>query len=186
MSNIACLLFDLDGTLFDSTEANIASYAAAFESVGLPFDEALYRQSFGLRFDDMCDKLAPAATDEQRSQIQAQKTLAYKANLGLVRANTGLLSLLESARPRYKTALVTTARRENALNLLAYFRIHTGNFDCIIAGEDVSVSKPDPTCYLTAMERLGLSPEACCIFEDSDVGIQAAELSGAYVIKVAI
>ena len=57
-------------------------------------------------------------------------------------------------------------------------------FDEIIAGKDVQKGKPNPEIYLKAMDLLGVLPEETLIFEDTEVGLQAAEASGANYVKV--
>lgn len=181
---ITALFFDLDGTLFDSTEANIAAYTLAFKDAGLTLNVNVYRQNFGLRFHEMMRLLAPDASQKTLSLIKTSKAKHYKNSLQLVRANDGLLALLKSCRGNYKTALVTTARRENVDNLLHYFDINNSLFDTIITGEDVATGKPDPECYELALQRLDVAAKDCCIFEDSAVGIEAAKRVGARTIQV--
>ena len=183
---LKALLFDLDGTLFDSTDANVAAYSHAFADSGIAFDAEAYKQSFGLRFEEMIHVLAPNATASQATAIADSKPGYYQANLHLVRPNNGLLALLKSAQPYYKTALVTTARQTNVLNLLEYFSIDSNLFTVIITAENVTAGKPDPECYLLAMEKLGVPPADCCIFEDSAVGIAAATAAGGQIIQVHI
>ena len=57
-------------------------------------------------------------------------------------------------------------------------------FDLILTGEDVTKSKPDPEGYLKAMEHFGVTPAETMIFEDSALGLAAAQASGATVFKV--
>lgn len=182
---IKAFLFDLDGTLFDSTTANIVAYTEAFEVEGIPFSQDRYRELFGLRFDEMMDRIAPGSSDAIRDRIKSSKAERYKANLQLVRPNEGLLEFLSSIQRQYKTALVTTASRINVMNLLHHFNVSTDFFNVIITGEDVKSGKPDPECYIVASDSLGVGAEKCCIFEDSAVGIEAAQRAGAHFIKVA-
>ena len=59
-----------------------------------------------------------------------------------------------------------------------------GRLDGILTGADVTRSKPDPECFLEAMRREGCRPEETLIFEDSDIGMEAARRSGAGYIRV--
>jgi HAD superfamily hydrolase (TIGR01509 family) len=61
--------------------------------------------------------------------------------------------------------------------LLPYFEFYLSN-------EDVTQAKPHPEIYLTAMQRMGLSPQECLIVEDNEHGIRAAKASGAHVMEV--
>ena len=53
-----------------------------------------------------------------------------------------------------------------------------GMFDTIVASEDTTRHKPDPDPFLEAASRLGATPERCVVWEDSDLGIAAAEAAG--------
>ncbi len=82
-----------------------------------------------------------------------------------------------------KTAIASTAQRENLMNVLNYLLL-ADLFDEIIAGMGVKQGKPAPEIYLKAMDILKVSPEETLIFEDSEVGLQAAESSHANYMKI--
>lgn len=181
---IKAFLFDLDGTLFDTIEANVHAYHQAFNEVGLTFDEAKYRELFGLRYPEMMHSVAPLADQSQLAQVKQRKSYFYQESLHIVIPNDGLLALQASVRPTFKTALVSTASHNNVYSLLAYFKLGDLDFDTVITGEHVANGKPDPECYLQAIEHLQVTGSECCVFEDSEVGVQAAARSGAQVIRV--
>lgn len=183
---ITTLLFDLDGTLFDSTTANAKAYGLAFRAAGVPFEEQTYRAQFGLRFQEMMDSIAPDTSPEVREKIRSLKATYYRENIALVKPNYGLIALLRTTRAHHKTGLVTTASRGNVRNLLSHFSIESELFDTIITGDEVTRGKPDPECYTLAINKLGVLPKDCCIFEDSDVGVAAATKAGAQVIRIVL
>jgi HAD superfamily hydrolase (TIGR01509 family) len=51
-------------------------------------------------------------------------------------------------------------------------------FDTIVSAEDYKNGKPAPDAYLLAADRLGVPPEDCLVFEDTEIGIQAATAAG--------
>ncbi|MFJ1258120.1 HAD family hydrolase, partial [Cupriavidus sp. CuC1] len=57
-------------------------------------------------------------------------------------------------------------------------------FACVSGGDEVRRGKPDPALYQLAAERLGVAPQACLAFEDSENGATAANRSGAQVVVV--
>lgn len=59
-----------------------------------------------------------------------------------------------------------------------------GAVDGILSGADVEHSKPAPDCFLEAMRREGCTPRETLIFEDSEIGLEAARRSGAGYFKV--
>ena len=178
--------FDLDGTLFDTTEANVQAYTLAFKAIGLTFDSARYRAFFGLRFAEMMREIAPQLTPQQADEVRRLKSKFYAESLDLAQPNAGLLRLLASVQGQLKTALVTTARRQNTLAILNHFSVSESSFNIIITGEDVDKGKPNPECYLKAAALLNIPAAAALVFEDSDSGVQAAIEAGMSVIRVKI
>ena len=64
-----------------------------------------------------------------------------------------------------------------ALNLL-------DKFDTLVCAEDYTNGKPAPDCFLAAAERLGVRPEECLVFEDTDMGIESATAAGMASVRV--
>lgn len=57
-------------------------------------------------------------------------------------------------------------------------------FDVIVDGNSVSKTKPDPEVFLQDVEKLGLKPEECCVYEDSQAGIEVARAAGCQVVAI--
>ena len=58
-------------------------------------------------------------------------------------------------------------------------------FDALVCGGDYTKSKPDPEPFLVAAQRLGVAAEACLVFEDTQMGIDAARAAGMSSVRVA-
>ena len=179
------LIFDMDGTLFSTEEANFRAYERAFGEVGVPLTHEAYSAAFGVRFDALVARVAPQLDETQAARVKQLKARYYLDCFSLVRANTPLIGFLRAMRPGRVTALATTSSRNNALALLEHFGCHN-DFDHLVFGEDVRRGKPDPECYLTLMHKAGVPASKCLIFEDSEFGLRAAEASGANVMKVVL
>lgn len=180
---IKAIITDFDGTLVDTFEANLAAYRKVLGDFGVDLSREKYRKCFGLRFDAFMAALG--INDEQtREKIKDAKTALYPSFFEKLIPNKALINFLESLKNSgVKIAIASTARKENLMNVLSYLGL-ADSFDLILAGVNVSKGKPDPEIYNLTMERLGVSPEDVLIFEDSDVGLQAAEASGAKYIRV--
>jgi HAD superfamily hydrolase (TIGR01509 family) len=57
-------------------------------------------------------------------------------------------------------------------------------FDTMVCAGDYKKSKPNPEAFLLAAARLGVAPEFCLVFEDTEMGIQAAKAAGMASVKV--
>lgn len=177
------MMLDLDGTIFDTRMINYLAYQEAIEPYGYSIDYKYYCDFCNGRH--YLDFLPQITTTDYvvLLDIHMRKTSAYKKYLDKAVVNWTLIDIVKQCRPCYKIALVTTASKQNTYDILERFDL-VGLFDLILTHDDVKKSKPDPEGYLKAMEYFGISADESVVFEDSDVGIQAAEKAGAQVYVV--
>ncbi len=180
---LKAIITDFDGTLVDTFEANLQAYQKAFSEVGQTLTEAQYRTRFGFRFDRFMDTMG-IADRKTTACIKELKKNYYPMFFDYLRPNYTLLELIRGFKQLGgKTAIASTARRENLLSVLEYLDMADA-FDLVYTGEDVSQGKPSPEIYIKAMETLDVEPSETLIFEDSEMGLEAAKSSGAYFIKI--
>lgn len=170
-------MVDLDDTLIFTLHPNHLAYQAALQEQGFDLSLEEYA-SFcnGHSYKDFLPKIM-GADHPAIETVHNRKTELYARHLKSAEVNQALVDILRAIKPMYYIALVTTASRTNVERILSHFGLDD-IFDDLITREDVVKSKPDPTCYLLAMERFGVSRENCLIFEDSPSGIKAALASG--------
>ncbi|MBO6253740.1 MAG: HAD family phosphatase [Bacteroidaceae bacterium] len=175
---INAIITDFDGTLVDTFEANLRAYQKAFAEVGLNLTSEKYRQCFGYRFERFMSTMA-IYDEKTRNYIREAKKEYYPRFFEFLKPNTTLIELIYSFHAMGgKTAIASTARKVNLMNVVNYLGIGD-SFDLIFAGIDVKHGKPSPEIYLKAMDALGVYANETVIFEDSEVGIEAAKASGA-------
>lgn len=180
---IKAIISDFDGTLVDTFEANYQAYKKAFGLCGLHITREDYLSCFGLRFDAFMERMK-VQDDIVRNIIRKEKARLYPECFDLLVPNRSLIDFIKKVKlSGVKTAIASTAQIGNLMNVLNYLSL-AEMFDGIIAGKDVQNGKPNPEIYLKAMEQLGVLPEETLIFEDTEVGLQAAEASGANYVKV--
>ena len=185
MGQIKALISDFDGTLVDTFEANFRAYQKVFKTYfDINMSHVFYQKYFGLRIDDLCKKLN---IDEcEISRVKKLKSEEYPLQFSYLKINTYLLNILTYAKQQgIKVALASTASKKNIYNVLKYFNLENF-FDAIICGEDVIKGKPDPEVYNVAMNKLDVTADESLIFEDSEVGMQAAENANINYIKIKI
>lgn len=172
----------MDGTLFDTKDVNYYAYKDAIEPYGYEIDYSYYCEFCNGRH--YLDFLPQVTTTDREilSAMHKAKKLAYKRHLDKAVMNQGLVDIIRLMRTEYKTAVVTTASRENCYDILKQFGV-TELFDLILTHDDITKSKPDPEGFLKAMAHFGAEPSKTIIFEDSQVGLEAAERSGAFYYK---
>lgn len=183
VGNKKLALFDLDGTLFDTNEVNYRAYKEALATFGFNFEhEFWYSNCIGRHYKDFLADMG--ITDEKLlKDIHMLKKNCYRNYLCYAKENRHLFEIIDLIKPSYYVALVTTASAQNVADILNTFN-RTDTFDKIFTQEDVSKMKPDPECYLKAMNYFKVKPEDTIIFEDSESGLKAAKASGAFYYKV--
>lgn len=180
---IQAVICDFDGTLADTFAANYHAYQDAFGQQGLTLSEDTYRAAFGMRYDDFMRMVG--ITDKQIARaIREQKKECYPSYFHLLQPNKKLLEWVRAFRlSGGKTGIASTARKENLENVLRFLGI-ADLFDVIQSGNDVLHGKPDPEIYIRVMETLQVTPADTLIFEDTEIGVVAAQASGAQCIRV--
>ncbi|KAK2970380.1 hypothetical protein RJ640_007508 [Escallonia rubra] len=109
--------------------------------------------------------------------LQDWKTERYKEIIksGTVEPRPGVLRLMDEAKNAGKKLAVCSAATKSSVvlcleNLIGIERFES--LDCFLAGDDVKEKKPDPSIYITASQRLGVSERDCLVVEDSVIGLQ--------------
>lgn len=179
MTRPAAALFDMDGTLVDSTAVVELVWTDVATAHGWDAAELL-AVSHGVRADDTMrrylpeDEVGPAVARMQQRELDlVADTVEVPGALAYVR------HLDASAVP---WAVVTSAPVE-----LARGRLLAAGFalpDVLVSASDVTAGKPDPEGYRQAASRLGADPTACVVFEDADAGVRAGLAAGARVVVV--
>ncbi|CAN4126715.1 unnamed protein product [Withania somnifera] len=129
----------------------------------------------------------PPEDDSDRAKLidtlQDWKTERYKQIIksGTVKPRPGVLRLMDEAKASGRKLAVCSAATKSSVilcleNLIGLDRFH--GLDCFLAGDDVKEKKPDPSIYITAAKKLGVSEYNCLVVEDSVIGLQAATGAG--------
>lgn len=183
MGRIKAIITDFDGTLVNTFNANFYAYHEAFKQYGYELTRDQYKECYGLRYDALCDKMDIKQDD--RKPIKELKKKIYPDFFDYLTINQNLLTFIRASHILYgiKTCIASTATKENLYNVLKYFEIEDA-FDIIITGENVSKGKPDPEVYLKALNLLECDTDEVIVFEDSEVGCEAAENAELNYIKV--
>jgi HAD superfamily hydrolase (TIGR01509 family) len=172
----AAVLWDMDGTLIDSEPYWLASESefAASHNSRWGHDDGLGVIGMSLYESSMLLKERVGSSLEPQ-QIIDQITDGVLSQLEVsIPWRPGARELLKLLREnRIKTALVTGSMHRMAQKVVD--QIGFDAFDVVIGGDDVVNGKPNPDSYLLAAKLLGVDPTHCVAFEDSLIGITAAE-----------
>ncbi|QJA05490.1 HAD family hydrolase [Thermosulfurimonas marina] len=171
------LVFDCDGVLFDSREANRAYYEDICRALGRPpltEEELRYvhmhtaEESVRYLFRDLPEKLEEA--------LAYQRTLPYEKFLCYMKLEPGLKEFLEWARGRFHLA-ISTNRTTTMGRLLEIYGLEPF-FDLVMTALKSPKPKPHPEALTVILEHFGVAPEETLYIGDSEVDLQLCRSVG--------
>jgi HAD superfamily hydrolase (TIGR01509 family) len=116
-------------------------------------------------------------------EIQSRKEALYFDILPELKAVPEVLEHIEFSHGHIPFAVVSGSTRDSVMRSLMTLEI-LDKFDTLVCAGDYTKSKPNPEPFLIAAERLGVAPEDCLVFEDTEMGIQAATAAGMASVKI--
>ena len=195
---LQAIIFDFDGVVVDSEPAHCAAFLAVMQPLGYTFDYNDYQRDI-IGYDDrdalhfmLTQKLGRTPGPAMQHEIQQLIAKKQQAFLDHVKSKPmpmipGVAALIDQARQTLPIAIAsgaTTADIDAILKGLG----RSDDFPIIVTADDVAKSKPDPTSYRLAVQRLSehvveqggqsLEPSSCLAIEDSPAGLQSAQAAG--------
>jgi len=177
-------LFDCDGTIADSMPLHFIAWTKALTEWNCPFDEALFYAWGGKPPVEIISTLnqmhglnMPVAT------VAEHKENYYYALLPTLKPVPEVLDHINSKYGQVPFAVVSGSTRESIVKSLSAIHL-LDRFPVLVGSEDYPRSKPAPDAFLVGASRLGIAPKDCLVFEDTDMGIQAATAAGMASVRV--
>jgi HAD superfamily hydrolase (TIGR01509 family) len=178
-------LFDCDGTIVDSMPLHYIAWKTAFAEWNCPFPEDLFYSWGGKPTREII-----ATLNEMHGLAMPVEALAehkeelYFKMLPQLKAIPEVMEIIEAEHGRIPFAVVSGGRRISVTKALSALHL-MDKFETIVGSEDYVNSKPAPDAFLLAAQRLGIAPQHCLAFEDTDMGIAAAVAAGMATVKIA-
>lgn len=174
------ILFDLDGTLVENEHLKALAFSNAIEQLGGKSHPSIYKEVMGMsglviRKHFMNKANIQIDIDEYFELFKSIYQGLLKAELAIKPGVRKFLSELKTN--GLKMAVVSSAHSFsvnyiiNALSLDSYFHF-------ILSGDDFKNKKPDPECYLLALDKISLPKKQVIVFEDTESGLKAADSAG--------
>lgn len=176
------VIFDLDGTLIDTERLALTATIAAFNAVGIPADVAFLHTLIGKDMPTGESLIAARYPGLDLADLDRRVGVAMQdALVAGMPLKPGVRDLL--ARITVPKVIVTSSSRSSAARKLAQAGL-AGEFLHVVTLDDVARPKPAPDPYLLAASMLAVPPARCIVFEDSEIGAEAACLAGMHVVQV--
>jgi HAD superfamily hydrolase (TIGR01549 family) len=178
-NNVQGVLFDWDGTLINSYDADSAAYLAMFREMGIPWglEELAMHYSPNWYRVYRAAKLPPGRWDDADRLWRAQYA---KHSPRLI---TGARQVLDGLGRSHRLGLVTSGDRDRVMRQLRAFRL-TRIFGARVCSGDTPQRKPHPAPLRLALRQLCLEPPACVYVGDSPEDLEMAKRAGVRAIAV--
>src|SRR5450759_4362336 len=180
------LIFDLDGTLADTMPYHFKSWRLACQKFGTDIDTAFLRKHTGTpgwiiaeEIINKC-KLNGSVTI---NQIMEVKFIEFSKEQHLVKPIMPVVEIVKKYYRKLPMAVGTGGHREAVERTLDITDLRK-YFDIIVTANDVENFKPHPETFLKCATLMNIKPEFVEVFEDGDLGIEAALNAGMQVTDV--
>jgi beta-phosphoglucomutase family hydrolase len=178
-------LFDCDGTIADSMPLHYKAWKKALADYGCTYDEDLFYAWGGKPVRKIIADLNEMhGLSMPVDSLATLKESYYHAQLPELKAIPEVLEQIEAMHGHIPFAVVSGSRRASVVGSLTALGL-LDKFDVLVCAEDYKHGKPAPDCFLMAAEKLDAAPEHCLVFEDTELGIQAATAAGMKSVLVA-
>ncbi len=174
LPGIKGLIFDCDGTLVDSMPLHVLAWKAAVKKFGAVYDQDFFYSCKGMKEKDIVPLYnAKHNTNLDPEQVVEAKHEFFSQNISQLKR----IDIVANIALKYKgilpMAVVSGGTRENVLAELKATDLNS-LFEIILTSNDSFASKPAPDLFLEAAKLMGVVPQFCQVFEDADLGIEAA------------
>jgi HAD superfamily hydrolase (TIGR01509 family) len=178
-------LFDCDGTIADSMPLHYNAWRAVLAEWNCEYPEEVFYSWGGKPVRKIIADLNKInGLQMPIEDLATRKEGLYLAQIPQLQGIPEVLEHIEAEHGRIPFAVVSGSTRDSVVGSLSVLGL-LDKFDTIVSAEDYKHGKPAPDGYLLAAERLGVAPADCLVFEDTEMGIEAAVAAGMASVKVA-
>lgn len=178
--HVDAVLFDLDGTLIDSSGSVQRSWRALAEHIGRPWPE-VEPHIHGVPVGQVLARLEPEMPADRVAEVSEFMITTESSDTEGVVPQPGAIAALTLLAPD-RAAIVTSGTVR-----LATARIAAAGLprpEIVVTADDVVLGKPDPAPFLAGARALGFAPRRCLVVEDAPAGVTAARAAGCPVVGV--
>ena len=182
--NVEGLIFDCDGTIADTMPLHYKAWQTALGPHAQFFPETVFYELAGMPSAQIVTLL----NERHRCNMDVDAVSHYKEELFQqylpeVTVIAPVAEIVKLYHGRLPMAVATGGTRRNCVRTLELLNL-AQYFQAVVTADEVPHGKPDPDIFLEAARRLKIDPEKCLVFEDADLGVQAARSAGMAVIDI--
>ena len=182
--NPQALIFDCDGPLADTMPLHWRAWQETVKRYDLVFSEERFYLLGGVPSRDILRMLG-AEQNRPLDPLAAskEKEAAYIKFLGEVRAIEPVAAIVRENAGKLPMAVATGGSHPHIDEVLKHIGLRQ-YFQTVVTSHDVQRQKPAPDIFLEAARRLGVVPQFCRAYEDTDLGLQAIRAAGMEAVDI--
>jgi beta-phosphoglucomutase family hydrolase len=185
-SHIQGLVFDCDGTLADTMPLHWRAWQMLSARYGFTFTEDRFYALGGVPTREILRWLkAEQGLDLDPLAVGLEKERGYLGLLDEVTPIPEVVAIAREYHGRLPLAVATGGSHRVMDRVLRAIDVHH-LFQAIVTSEDVPRHKPAPDVFVEAARQIGVPPERCLAFEDTDLGMQAIRAAGMEAVDVRV
>lgn len=176
--DIEALIFDCDGTLADTMPLHYVAWQKVMTSYGFEFDEDRFYSLGGQPTDRIVDSLSKEqniAVDVM--QVTHEKEAAFLELINQIQPVQAIVNVAKEYHGKLPMGVGSGGQVAVVKQILSVLSIES-LFDCVVGSEDTELHKPEPDVFLEVASRLKVEPSKCLVYEDADLGVEAAKRAG--------
>ena len=178
------LIFDLDGTLSDSLPVHVETWNRIGERYGFKFDPQIVYEMTGRPTIEFAQRIV----DQYRLKAEPAELVRIKQHsfwdlAYLLQPVPEVIEIVKNHFGKLPMSVGTGASRKSAGVQLKQLGLQK-YFDFIVSADDVTIHKPNPHTFWECARLMNVEYRFCQVFEDGELGLEAAEKAGMIVTDV--
>lgn len=184
LTSYQALLFDLDGTLINSMPLHNKAWTDTLHKNGAPIEQSFLQETAGMKSARIVEIVNERFNlNLQPSDISRQKRNQYLSTLEQIETVDKVMEVVKNFHGKLPMAIITASSHEVVDQLLPKLGIDH-YFEAIICADDTTLGKDTTEPYALACSKLGVEMNRCIFFDDGDVGLKGASLSGMDTVHI--
>ena len=172
------IIFDMDGTLIDSMGAHIIAWEKACKAFGYPFDMEYMNSLGGVPVVKTVEMLnSKHGLSHPPLEVAKAKRKIFEEMAFIPPLIEEIYQVFKHYLPFKKVGIGTGAEHKHAKPVLTYHGLYD-KVHALVTSTEVAKGKPHPETFLKVAELLNVDPTKCVVFEDTQIGVQAAIEAG--------
>ncbi len=178
------IIFDCDGTLADTMPLHWRAWQAIAQRHRLRFPRERFYALGGVPTSDILKMLShEQGVPIDPVSVAHEKEAEYLPLISQVEPVNIVVGVARQQHGRIPLAVASGGTKKIITQVLEHLAIDK-LFDAIVTSEDVTRQKPAPDIFLEAARRIGVAPQFCRAYEDTDLGLQAIRAAGMEAVDV--